>query len=127
ITRPPVGAIGPRADGTLDQTSNLDAVNGPAQASDLARRAHAAGRKAIVMVGGAGSQAAWRGATSNLPAFVDNLVGAMQALGFDGLDLDWEPIASADQPLLLALAKALRAKAPSAILTAPVYFVTGAA
>ena len=34
---------------------------------------------------------------ANLPAFVDNLVGAMQALGFDGLDLDWEPIASADQ------------------------------
>src|SRR2546430_14144301 len=48
MTHLAVGAIVPRADGTLDQTFYIDAVNGPALASDLARRAHAAGRKAIV-------------------------------------------------------------------------------
>jgi chitinase len=129
ITHLVVGALMPRADGTLDQTFYIDAVNGPAMARDLAGRAHAAGRKAIAMVGGSGSQAIWRGAASaaNLPAFVDNLIGAMQNLGFDGLDLDWEPLSSADQPLLLALVKALRAKAPAALLTAPIYFVTGSA
>jgi chitinase len=81
------------------------------------------------MVGGSGVLAAWQGAASaaNLSAFVNNLVSTMQGLEFDGLDLDWEPIARADQPALLALVMALRAKVPGALITMPVNFVTGAA
>jgi len=129
ITHLMVGAILPNADGTLDKSFYIDAVNGPAMARDLATRAHTAGRRAILMVGGAGSLAGWQGASSaaNLSAFVDNLVGTMQNLEYDGLDLDWEPISSADQPRLLALVQALRAKVPGALITMPINFVIGAA
>lgn len=130
ITHLMVGAIVPLADGTLDKTFYIDAVNGPAMARDLATRAHTAGRRAILMVGGAKTPAgSWQGAASaaNLSAFVDNLVGTMQSLEYDGLDLDWEPISLADQPLLLALVQALRAKVPGALITMPINFVVGAA
>src|SRR5205823_7237822 len=78
-----VGAIVPQADGSLDTSFFVDGVNGPALARDLVGRAHAAGRKAIAMVGGAGAHAGWLGAASpaNRARFVQNLLSAMTSLG----------------------------------------------
>src|SRR5438046_9278338 len=51
----------PNSDGTLDSSANgLTAAN----SSDIVSHAHAAGKKVIVCVGGAGSQAGFQGATT---------------------------------------------------------------
>ncbi|HZZ84798.1 MAG TPA: glycosyl hydrolase family 18 protein [Anaeromyxobacteraceae bacterium] len=125
ITHLLLAAAQPRADGTIDTAFYLDAVSGPALAQDLSTRAHAAGRKAIIMLGGAGAETNWEGAcsSSNIAGFVQNLLNMVQTLGYDGLDLDWEPISDADKPLIISLVQRLRAAAPNLILTFPVGFV----
>ena len=53
--------------------------------------------------------------------FVGNLVALLAKYGYDGLDLDWEPVETADQAPLQALVQALRAATPAGtILTMPV-------
>jgi chitinase len=117
-----VAAIEPAANGGVTSDFFVDAVNGPAMARTISTRAHAAGRKAILMLGGAGYRDALAGATTpgNMATFVNNLVTTMTTLGYDGIDVDWEPISSADQPIVLDLLKRLRAARPGIILTIPV-------
>ena len=95
-------------------------------AKDLVTRAHTAGRKAILMIGGAGEHAGWVGAASaaNRAGFVTRLLAARDAYKADGFDLDWEPIEAGDQANFVALAKAIRAAWPAAILTVPAGWVT---
>ncbi|QSQ19979.1 chitinase [Pyxidicoccus parkwayensis] len=118
-----VGRATPRTDGTL--STAFDNSNGPAMAKTLSTRAHAAGRKAIIMVGGAGEHANWVGAASsaNRAKFVQSLLSAMDNLGYDGLDIDWEPVEAADKPNLLALVQALRAARPGMLLTFPIGWI----
>ncbi len=118
-----VGRVTPRADGTLD--TRFDNDNGPHIARTLAQRAHAAGRKAIIMVGGAGEHAGWVAAASNVnrAKFVQNLLEAMDRFGYDGLDIDWEPVEEADKPNLLALVRELRAARPDMLLTFPIGWI----
>lgn len=125
LTHLAVGPVVPHADGTLDTTFDIDATNGPILARDLATRAHAAGRRAILMIGGAGAHAGWVGAASatHRAAFVTNLLAMMHDYHYDGLDLDWEPVDAADQPALQALAQALRTTEPGIVLTIPVGYV----
>jgi chitinase len=47
----------------------------------------------------------------------------MDSLGYDGLDLDWEPVETADKPSLLALIKELRAARPGMLLTFPIGWI----
>src|SRR6267142_8823 len=63
----------PKPDGSLDASAN--AVT-PAYSADLVSRSHAAGKKVLICVGGADSQAGFQGATTNanLPTFINNLV-----------------------------------------------------
>jgi len=116
-------ALTPQSNGTLDNTANsLTAAN----ISDLVSLAHAAGRKVLVCVGGADSETGFVGATStaNLTAFVTNIVRFMSANGYDGVDLDWEPLADADvtqyQNLVTGLRASLNNFAPPKLLTAAV-------
>jgi chitinase len=120
-----VGRITPTATGGVTDTFDLDATQGPAMAKDLATRAHAAGVKAVLMVGGAGEHDGWVGAASaaHRAAFVQALLGAMDGYGYDGLDLDWEPIDAADEAPLRALIHALRTARPGVILTMPIGWV----
>lgn len=90
-------ALVPHADGSLDSTANTILASNSAA---LISRAHAAGKKVLICVGGAGSRDAFLGATSllTLPKFINNLVSFMQSRGYDGIDIDWEyldPIADA--------------------------------
>ncbi len=82
-------ALVPQSDGTLDSTSN-SILEGNSAA--LISNAHAAGKKVLICVGGAGSRDAFLGATSllTLPKFISNLVSFMQRRGYDGIDIDWE-------------------------------------
>jgi chitinase len=120
-----VGRIRPAANGDVIADFDIDAVNGPAMARTLSARAHAGGRKAILMLGGAGEHGGFVGAASgaNRARFVTSLLRTMDALGYDGLDIDWEPIEAADRAPLLALLRALRAARPGILLTIPVGWV----
>jgi chitinase len=122
LTHLMVGRIVPNADGSLNTTFDIDTVNGPIWAKQATAAAHAHGVKAIAMLGGAGEYNGWVGAASatHRAAFVANLVQSAQDYGFDGFDLDWEPLNTGDEPNFIALAQALRAAKPGVILTVPV-------
>jgi chitinase len=117
-----VGRVVPTATGGLVTNFDIDDMNGPAMARRVSARAHAANRPAILMVGGAGARNRFVSAASdaNRAAFVSTLLGTMDALGYDGLDIDWEPIRPEDEAQLLALLRALRAARPAMLLTLPV-------
>jgi chitinase len=101
-------ALVPQTDGSLD--SNANGLNA-ATSANLVGLAHAAGRKALVCVGGAGTETDFLGATTsaNLGLFVTNIVHFMSGNGYDGVDLDWEPFNSADTAQYTNLVNALRA------------------
>ena len=125
VTHLMVGRVTPNTNGTINKTFDIDAVNGPIFASASSAAAHAANRKAVLMVGGAGEYG-WTSAASsaNRAAFVANLLATMDQFNMDGLDLDWEPLDSpTDRAELLALAQDLRAARPSMILTIPVGWI----
>ncbi|MFL5582732.1 MAG: glycoside hydrolase family 18 protein, partial [Gemmatimonadaceae bacterium] len=124
LTHVMVGAINPTPSGGVTRDLFIDNTTGPQVARTLATRAHQAGRKAILMLGGAGQHDNLASAASpaNRATFVANLLTTMDDLGYDGIDVDWEPIETADRPALLALVQALRAARPGMILTVPVYF-----
>ena len=111
----------PRADGTLDADAN---VLTPANARALVAAAHAAGKRALVSVGGAGTldgfRGAWRDASRD--AFVARIVRFVTDHGYDGVDVDVEPLTDGDaaafQAFVRALHGALRAARPGALLTA---------
>lgn len=125
VTHLMVGRITPNANGTVNTHFDIDAVNGPIWARSVAQATHAAGAKAVLMVGGAGEYDNWIGAASpaNLDTFVEHLLAAMDDLGYDGLDLDWEPLHASDQPRFRALAQALRSRRPGILLTVPLGWV----
>lgn len=125
ITHLMLGRLIPNADATLATHFDIDNVNGPIWAHAAVGAAHAADRKVILMVGGAGEINGWRAAATpaNRPTFVANLLSVMDTFAADGLDLDWEPIDTQDHADLLALAQALRAARPHMLLTLPVTWV----
>lgn len=125
LTHIAMGAALPRSDGTLDTTFFMTNTTGPQVARTLATRAHQAGRKTILMLGGAGYHDGFVGAASstNRAKFVGNILATMDRLGYDGVDLDWEPINSTERPTVLALLQDLRAARPAMLLTIPVGWV----
>lgn len=121
ITHLMVGRVRPLANGALATDFDIDPVNGPLWAHAAVAGAHAAARKAVLMVGGAGEIDGWQSAASaaNRAEFVANLLSVVDTFAFDGLDLDWEPLGTGDEPNFIALAQALRNARPSLILTVP--------
>lgn len=111
----------PRTDGTLEDTHSILGVSGATIAA-----AHAGGAKVLLCVGGANTAAGFRGATTpaNLTAFVDNIVSTVVTHGYDGVDLDWEPLPSSDRAQYVAMVNALQARlaalSPRRALTAAV-------
>lgn len=121
LTHLVVGRVEPLEDGTVQTTFDWDVERGPAYAKQLVASAHAHGVKALLMVGGAGTYAGFTGAMRNRAKFVTNLLDTVSSLGFDGVDLDWEPIAtSSDQTQLLSLVTSLRNSNPKLLITVPV-------
>ena len=120
-----VGRLIPAADGNVLTHFDIDNTNGPIMARNVAALAHQAGRKAVLMLGGAGEHAGFVGAASsaNRARFVANLVRIMDEYGYDGIDVDWEPINAEDRAPLLALLQELRAARPGMLLTIPVGWV----
>jgi chitinase len=100
-------SLTPQSDGSLDIGAN---DLSPSKCANLVAVAHAAGAKAIICVGGAGTETVFQEATTtaNLPAFVSNLVSFVNLYGYDGLDIDWEPFLSTDTNQYTNLVYALR-------------------
>src|SRR6266849_2502199 len=99
----------PNTDGTVDSAMN---VVTPPNSTDLVPKVHAAGKKVLISVGGAGSQTRFQGATSSahLGTFITNIVNFMSTYGYDGVDLDWEPLDASDTQQYTNLVNGLRAK-----------------
>ncbi len=113
----------PRSNGTVESDANsIHASN----SSELLKRAHAAGTKVLICVGGWGTDVSFRGATSLLilPSFVDNLVNFMSSRGYDGIDVDWEVLEAGDLLQYSLFITMLRTKldqiTPRPLLTAAV-------
>ena len=112
-------SVVPNADGTLPETIT------PAQSADVVTRAHKAGVKVLICLGGASSGPAISQAIApgTRAAFVRNLVQFVSVRGYDGIDLDMEPILPADEPNFIAFVHALRiairAADPKWLLTIP--------
>lgn len=111
----------PNANGTLNSSGNgISSGN----SADIVSRGHAAGLKVLICVGGASSESLFQGATSsaNLPAFISNLTNFMAARGYDGIDVDWEPLPVADAQqytnLVMGLRSALDGFSQHKLLTA---------
>jgi GH18 family chitinase len=82
----------------------------------LIARAHAAGIKAIMMVGGEGEGPGWDSSTADpgtRATLIANLVAQAVSLGYDGIDIDWEENldTAAQQAQAVALLTELRTAA----------------
>jgi GH18 family chitinase len=102
-------AVAPPGWTTNGFTGFRDAAVGYADA------AHAASKKAFMMLGGAQSNTGnfagvWNAATSsaNIDAFADNIVSILKDMHVDGVELDWEEDIA--YPQLVSLAQKIRAR-----------------
>jgi chitinase len=116
-------SVVPNSDGTLNTSANdLTTEN----SADVISRAHAAGVKVIICLGGSETEGAFQAATSvaNLPTFINNITNFMAARGYDGVDFDWEPFPSTDAQqytnLVIGLRSALNGFPQPKLLTAAV-------
>ena len=100
-------SVVPNTDGTLNSGDN-DITLG--NSTNLVKLAHAAGVKVLICVGGGGSESAFQAAASagTLTTFVNNLTNFVAARGYDGVDIDWEPLPSTDFHLYTNLVTSLR-------------------
>jgi chitinase len=100
-------SVVPNSNGTLNSSDNGITT---ANSADIVSRAHAAGVKVLICVGGADSESDFQAAASvaNLPTFINNLTNFMATRGYDGVDIDWEPLPASDAQLYTNLVNGLR-------------------
>jgi chitinase len=116
-------SVVPNSDGSLN--SSVNSITSP-NSSDIVTHAHAAGKKVLICVGGASSQTGFQGATTsaNRGAFITNLVNFVSARGYDGIDIDWEPLDPSDANqytnFVNGLRTALNVISPRQLLTAAI-------
>ncbi len=98
-----------RPDGTLPEVAcdqNLD----PDKLLDIVPAAHAHGRPILISLGGGSALAQAMNDDTARTALVDHLATFVTTWGFDGVDLDLEPVAATDQGPYVAFAEQLRAR-----------------
>ncbi|HEV7299716.1 MAG TPA: glycoside hydrolase family 18 protein [Tepidisphaeraceae bacterium] len=110
-----------RPDGTLNTS---DFMLTDAHVKETVAAARAAAKKVVIVLGGADSEAGFVGATSddNRQRFIANIVDFARTHGYDGVDIDWEPLSNANNEqfrrFVVELRAKLRAHDPQALLTA---------
>lgn len=84
----------------------------------LTAAAHAAGVKCTFTIGAWSTESAFMSATTpaNLPSFVKSLVAFLKYRGYDGVDVDWEPLSPSDTVQYKNFIIALRQALPSPYL-----------
>jgi chitinase len=100
-------SIVPNSDGSLNTSDNSITS---ANSANFVLQAHATGRPALICVGGGGTESLFQGATSsaNLSSFINNLTNFVATRGYDGVDIDWEPLPSTDAQQFTNLINGLR-------------------
>jgi GH18 family chitinase len=117
--------VAPMSDGSLNWAdTNMTA----AQSANLVAAAHGGGVKALVSISNQWPTTSdFNGATSsaNMQKFVSNIVTFVQTRGYDGVDIDWEPLNNSDlaqwSNLIVALRQAFDQITPRPLLTAAVW------
>jgi chitinase len=107
----------PKSDGSMTL-----AGGNPQLATDLIAAAHSHGVKAIASIGGADSQSGFQQATASgsIATFAANLVSLLTTAGYDGIDIDWEPMDKTDEPAVIDIANRIRKAKPGALMTIPI-------
>lgn len=120
-----VGGVGINADGSLNEHWHMPKGGGNAMALDVGKRAKRADVKTLVWLGGPNEEDKLYAATSDAvrSVTVKNILALVDRLGYDGVDIDWEPIRAQDGPRLVALVRDLRAARPDLLITVPVNWV----
>jgi chitinase len=106
-----------------NQVGSMTLAGGnPQLAANLIAAAHANGVKAIASIGGADSQSGFQTATASglVATFAANLVSLLTTTGYDGIDIDWEPMDKTDEPAVIDIANRIRKAKPGALLTIPI-------
>ncbi len=96
---------------------------GPQLATDLVAAAKVHGVKTIASIGGADSGPEFQAATLAMATLVASLVSLIDTVGYDGLDIDWEPFYAQDQAAAIELANQVRAARPGVLITMPIGYV----
>lgn len=110
----------PKADGTLQNEFGMSASHCNATVA----AAHSSSKKVILCIGAANTDTGFRGATRNevRTTFISNILNKLTTHGYDGIDIDWEPLLSSDSTQFKAFIRELRAAldsiSPSLLLTA---------
>jgi chitinase len=113
-------AIIPNSDGSIDYETNCIT---PENSADLIQSAHAAGKKVLISVGGWQTESDFLSATNsfNRARFIQNLTDFITSRGYDGIDVDWEPISLSSYPqfrfFVSELRSALDTLSPRPLLT----------
>jgi len=95
------------SDGSLDlQTNELT----PSRMRALVGAAHGAGKQALLVVGGEGAAPGLRIASSpeHLASTLKSVLSLVDRYGYDGIDVDWEPLAPQDADLYSSFIESLR-------------------
>ncbi|MDD2761343.1 MAG: glycosyl hydrolase family 18 protein [Methylomonas sp.] len=117
LTHLVVGLLFPNSDGSLNPMFMMDPVAGEAFAKNAVDRAHAAGKKALLMLGGAGAYGFTSAVSEpNRARLVENAVAYAKRLGFDGIDVDYEEGIVDHYDLALQFVTELRAVWPEGII-----------
>jgi chitinase len=113
----------PRSDGTLETNGNGISA---AQRQRVVAATHAAGKKVVLTIGGASTESAWNVAMdgSHRTAFIQQILSQVTTYGYDGIDIDLEPVADSDAtgfvPFIQALRAQMNATKPGLLLTAAI-------
>ena len=95
------------SDGSLElQTNGLT----PSKMRALVGAAHGAGKQALLVVGGEGAAPGLRIASSpeRLPNTLKSILCLVDRYGYDGIDVDWEPLGPQDAELYSSFIESLR-------------------
>ena len=95
------------SDGSLElQTNELT----PSKMRALVGAAHGADKQALLVVGGEGAAPGLRIASSpeRLPSTLKSILSLVDRYGYDGVDVDWEPLAPQDADLYTTFIEGLR-------------------
>ena len=118
----------PKRDGSIDYTKSSIT---PENSAALISRVRQAGKKVLIALGGWDSESAFLDATSNAnrQKFINNLVNFMVSRGYDGIDIDWEPISASSVSRIITFITELRTAMdkinPRPLLTAAVFWEPG--